>query len=66
MPEVDVIELDLNRHLIRCPHCQGQGVVHWPGAMILFGNFRCNHCERHFVIALNEPRNSVRLSRPAP
>jgi transposase-like protein len=56
MPEVDVIELGLNRHFIQCPHCQKQAILRWPGIMILFSNFKCTHCGRDFVIALNQPR----------
>ncbi len=56
MPEVDLIEIGCNYHLIRCPHCHKQSVQPWPGEMILFGAAKCTHCGREFVIALNEPR----------
>jgi len=56
MPEVDLIELGFDRHLIKCPHCQKQSVHDWPGTMILFSPAKCTHCDKQFVIALNEPR----------
>ncbi len=56
MPELEVIELVFDRHVIQCPHCQKETVHPWPGSMILFAGFRCNHCGRDFVIALNQAR----------
>jgi transposase-like protein len=56
MPEIDLIELRLNRHLIECPHCQEQTVHNWPGTVILFSPAKCTHCGKRFVIALNQPR----------
>jgi transcription elongation factor Elf1 len=57
MSESDLINLDFNRHLIQCPHCQKQTVHHCPGDMILFATAKCAHCGREFLIALNKPRH---------
>ena len=56
MSDGELINLDFNRHLIQCPHCQKQTVHHCPGDMILFATAKCAHCGRAFLIALNKPR----------
>jgi len=56
MSDGDLIDLDANNHLIRCPHCQKQMVHKCPGGMILFAPAKCLHCGREFVIALNKPQ----------
>lgn len=57
MSEGDLIDLRLDKHLIRCPHCQKQMVHNWPGTMILFAAAKCTHCGKNFLIALNEARS---------
>jgi transposase-like protein len=56
MSEGNLIHISVNRHLIKCPHCQKQTVQNWSGNMILFAPAKCSHCGKEFVIALNEPR----------
>ena len=56
MAEVDVVHLGLNRHSIKCPHCQEQTIHNWPGNTILFATAECTHCGNKFLIALNEPQ----------
>jgi transcription elongation factor Elf1 len=57
MSEGDLINLDCNRHLVKCPHCQKQTVHNSPGKMILFATAKCGHCGREFLIAMNKPRH---------
>jgi transposase-like protein len=59
MSEDDLIDLDLDRHEIKCPHCQRQTVHYWPGKTILFATVKCMHCGKEFLIVLNEPRARV-------
>jgi len=56
LPENDLLDLRVDKHLITCPHCLKQIVHHWSGTMILFSPAKCVHCRRNFVIALNQPQ----------
>ena len=57
-PELDVIELGLDRHQIECPHCQEQTIHNWPGTTILFAMAKCTQCGKRFLIALNKPQTA--------
>jgi transposase-like protein len=57
MSEGDLVNLGFDRHLVQCPHCKKQVVHKWPGNMILFATAKCTHCDKEFVITLNEPRS---------
>jgi DNA-directed RNA polymerase subunit RPC12/RpoP len=60
MSDVDVITLGLDRHDIKCPHCQKQTTHDWPGTTILFATAKCMHCGNKFLIALNDPSQACK------
>jgi transposase-like protein len=59
MSDADVINLTMDRHPIKCPHCQNPTIHSWPGNTILFSTATCTQCGKKFLIALNEPRTGA-------